>query len=109
MDQRPLAPFRPRRLGSRGRGAACERRIAVDSHRCCAHILGTIMRENVLKSLASRATTDPEFLSEAGNDLGRSSSRAIASPTRSTPDRPATSAADRRDERRSSPYASAWP
>ena len=34
------------------------------------HTWGTIMRENVLKSLASQATTDPEFLRRARNDLG---------------------------------------
>jgi hypothetical protein len=71
MDQRPLRLFpRARRLGAleeEGPHAGADRGRLTPLFG--AHIWGTSMRENVLKSLASQATTDPEFLRRARNDL----------------------------------------
>ena len=71
MDRRPLRLFpRARRLGAleeEGPHAGADRGRLTPLFG--AHIWGTIMRENVLKSLASQATTDPEFLRRARNYL----------------------------------------
>jgi hypothetical protein len=71
MDQRPLRHFpRASRLGAleeKGPHAGADRSRLTPLFG--AHIWGTIMREKVLKDLASRAATDAGFLKQARRDL----------------------------------------